>query len=459
MHYLNLQRRHFPTHLLNLTGGEGAANAALIRDYLADNAADNTPAIFDNFPRQGLMAMDYPVILPSHSVFNGNGLRVVNENMTETQELSCACFVIGNEAPTDADNYVYHPLSAVKAGDNILRQIEVMTEPGHIVHIVEAHAGFGVGGVHPLFGQYLTVTGVDATYGRLSGPIERDIAAGAGTMGQDATGAWVAIKSTGYSHSTPSNLLVPQHMVENVEVTDVEVLNHVGPWMYRTGARRLRMENIHVQGSTAGFMANSLDDAHIHNLSGEVGERVVEVKNMSRNVFITGVRMNYNTSLADQSGAPETPISFGERASAIRLADVKVEMGKAQLNGNSDDLMRVDKANDVVVHGVTFTGASSFQTAIVQGPDCDDTSFDKVTVNCGPPRGNWLSLGGDRARVLNSAFLGNGKATVVRLTSAFKSGFLLGNYWSKPGQVQDDSTGVLTAQANQGLNLGGLYND
>lgn len=401
----------------------------------------------------GVLKIDKPLVLRDGVILDGKGCYVHNTRTAEIAggDLSTAVFGCGFYAKQDDDNFSYIPVSAISMGQDYVTPVSTIGwQVGDTLQIIEAVGTFGSGGVVPNFSQFAVVRAISGGSLFIDSPIGATISSGSGTLGSNATGAWIANVSYRVNYNLTAGLTDARHVVRDVSLLDLRVGTAKGAWMQRCGVVNGLFENIEIIDSPYGFFGNGFARCRVRGLRGLYYTRAIEIKVGSHDTTIEDFSLRFSPRVSDTSDPPETVVSIGESARDIIVRGGTIDVGTST---GYAALVTFAAAKDSGVDTVKIKGAGSFANVLNHSLTSSSCYIRNCEFVCGSPLSNWLNLAGIAPNVTGCRFVGNASAGIALLQTGLNGGRIENNAWSGDGSItiQSNIVGSPKIANNRGI--------
>lgn len=420
------------------------------------------------FPGGGHAVINRPPMLWSNVTLDGRGGTIENIRTRAEYDLwgSTTALAIGGLQRNAMGAFTWHKLAAVTIGNQGVTLQSTgdasAYQVGDVVLIAEGRSGMAATPPNtnvPLFSQFAIITQVSADVIYLERHVAASIDAGAGTIGVDMSGAWVANFSqrnrsdrpnpdaTGFQYGDTWCCVRPK-------LYDIHLVTQFGEGIFPHSATyEMDAENVRVDcglganGRSFGpINMNGLAYGSLRNFQGPYFERALEIKCMSHNTEIVGAKA-YKRNADQVAGVypQSTPISIGERSRDCIIRDSQIDVGEhlAGVPGASGfNLIAINDAKRCIIDSLVATGGASYNASVYingNATQCEVRNSHFYT-----PANLGVDICGVQCSVVNNKFFGSLSSYPIRVSSTADSGEVSQNMFSTEGKIRVEVGGLGT---------------
>ncbi|NIZ11090.1 hypothetical protein [Pseudooceanicola sp. HF7] len=292
------------------------------------------------------------------------------------------CYLMGAFARHDDDDHTFHPLAPIAAGDGAARLTDsfhlASYQVGDIVWIVEATEGttFGSGGIMPGQSEIARIVAIKNGVFEFEHPVGITVAgAGAGTIGVDPVGAWIANVDFRVSAAKGGSAMMgTRHIARDIALVNHRLMQSgnnqtygSAPFSARSGMYNGHVENIEALGPVSNLVfGNGYVRSYWKNIRGGYTRRAIELKFLSQNSIFEDIRAWKRNSGFPVDAEEDVPISIGERSRDIRLIRPWLDVGRfidpAKTGGGN--LIAFSGATDCRIEQPDIFGPSKYSSVV-----------------------------------------------------------------------------------------------
>ncbi|NVK56120.1 MAG: hypothetical protein HWE26_10915 [Alteromonadaceae bacterium] len=401
----------------------------------------------------GHMKIDHAIQCRNGIIIDGRGCltdNILDRNVTPSSRFTQdCCYLTGAFARYDDNDHTFHALQPVELGASEVVLKTAATAAayavGDIIWIAQARDAFGSGGVFPDKSELARIIDISGAILKLEHPLGIDIdQAGAGTIGNSPSGAWVAnVDYRMAADKTGGDMIGGRHVCRDITLVDHRLRQsgasgdvNNAPLAVRSGMYNGHVENIEVDGMVSNLLfGNGYVHSLFKNVRGPYIRRAIEIKCLShdsRFEDISAWKMPHGYALDTDE---HVPISVGENSRRIEVVRPRVDTGhwhnpETVIGSN---LIAFSAAEDCSIVDPRVTGTGLFSSVV---------AFPEASVRCRvsggtllPPSNVSIENSGIDNEVIDTVF-GEASTYAYRHNDTAEAGRIKGCRWQQENAVR-----------------------
>lgn len=387
---------------------------------------------------EGHMTIDRPIDMRDRVIIDGRGAlvdNVLDRNAEGASYLTDACFLLGIMSEQTTNRHDFQPAVEIVKGSNLVTFSNPAATAGYavgdVIRAIHAMETAGDGSKILLDHEFNRVKSIVGGVLELEYPWGIAIEdAGAGTMGVDPTGAWVANYS--YRVSGPKGVTgdtgTPIFILDRAELHDLRMkmsgfdgTSNASHFTGRAGFFACHLSKITQEGVCYnGIYGNAMTRSLIEDFSSPYWNRFLEIKVGTHNLVMRNLR-GWKSSAGINSTEQETLLSVGERAREVLIDGLDLDTGNSH-SGGGINLLAFSGVTKALFRNVRQRGTATF-SSIIASPE--------VSVDCGVEDSDFeanssvhIEDSGQNLRVANTVFRGAANTYAWRRNSTARGGEL-----------------------------------